>query len=124
MSDNTAPPDPLDLSFFRALLLSRREELLADDALSREAAETVELDQARQGRLSRMDALQQQAMAAETQRRRNLEIKRIEAALRRIDDGGYGCCLSCGEEIARARLEFDPAATQCVACAETAPTSS
>ncbi len=78
----------------------------------------MELDQTRQGRLSRIDALQQQAMAAETQRRRTLELRRIDAALRRIDAGEYGYCLTCGEEIAPARLKFDPAATQCVPCAE------
>jgi DnaK suppressor protein len=118
MPDNASPEDGLDLAFFRRMLEERRAQLLADDALGREAAGTVELDQTRQGRLSRMDALQQQAMAAETQRRRMLELKRIAGALRRIQEGEYGYCLSCGEDIARARLEFDPAATMCVTCAE------
>ncbi len=118
MPENPDPRGERDLAFFRKLLQTRRSELLDDDALAREAAGTVELDQARHGRLSRMDALQQQAMAAETQRRRTLELKRVQAALRRIDEGEYGYCLSCGEDIAQARLEFDPAATQCIACAE------
>jgi DnaK suppressor protein len=108
----------LDIPRFRALLERRRAELLEDDALGQEATETVELDQTRQGRLSRMDALQQQAIAAEAQRRRALQRKRIADALARLEDGEYGICLSCGEPIALGRLEIDPAATRCVRCAE------
>ena len=118
MPDNNGSHIEVALDFFRKLLETRRSELMDDDALGRAAAGTVELDQTRQGRLSRMDALQQQAMAAETQRRRALEIQRIGAALRRIAEGEYGYCLTCGEDMVLARLEFDPAATQCIACAE------
>ncbi len=69
------------------------------------------------GRLTRMDAIQVQAMAEETARRRDLELGRIEAALKRIEDGEYGECAGCGEAIAPKRLENDPAAAVCVACA-------
>ena len=44
----------------------------------------VELDQTKVGRLSRMDAMQSQAMAKETQRRRKNDITRIDAAIKRI----------------------------------------
>ncbi len=108
----------LDIAHFRALLEARRTELIEDDNLSREAADIVELDQTRQGRLSRMDAMQQQAMAAETHRRRAMELKRIAAALARIESGDYGYCLTCGEEIPAGRLQIDPAATQCFHCAD------
>jgi len=118
MSDQDKTGPELDVAHFRHLLESRRSEITEDDALSQEAADTVELDQMRQGRLSRTDALQQKAMAAETHRRRALELQRIAAAMQRIDEGEYGFCLSCGEPIARGRLEIDPAATQCVRCAE------
>jgi DnaK suppressor protein len=67
-----------------------------------------------------MDALQGQAMAQETLRRQQRERVRIDAALRRLDDGGYGTCQECAEPIAAGRLEADPAATLCVACAEAA----
>jgi len=103
---------------FRELLLARRAELQGQVAYGDAAAETVELDQTRQGRLSRMDALQQQAMAMATSQRRQQELRRIQTALRRIENGEYGICLSCGEEIARGRLAVDPAATYCVRCAE------
>ena len=109
---------PLDEERFRALLQARRAELDAVAASGRDAGATVDLDQTRQGRLSRMDAMQQQAMARETGRRRDLELKRIAAALGRLDAGEYGECLGCGEPIPPARLEVDPAATLCVACAE------
>ena len=77
----------------------------------------MELDQASVGRLSRMDAMQGQAMAITTNQRRVLELKQIEAALERIDHGKYGYCLSCDETIAEPRLKLNPATTLCIACA-------
>ena len=64
-----------------------------------------------------MDALQGQAMSKERGRRRGLELQKITAALQRIESGDYGYCLDCGELIAIKRLELDPAATLCIACA-------
>ncbi len=106
-----------DLLHFRESLQARRAELLQVEETGRAAADTVQLDQSSVGRLSRMDAMQAQAMSRETNRRRHLEQNRITAALHRIDDGDYGYCLSCDEPIGRGRLEFDPAATQCIQCA-------
>ena len=111
-------PTEQELEHFHVLLMQRRDELLAVAGTGREAADTVELDQSRVGRLSRMDALQSQAMSQETNRRRALELKRIGAALRRLEEGDYGWCLECGELIAKGRLEVDPAAPNCVDCAE------
>jgi len=98
-------------------LIARREEVVRLRAESSEAAHPVELDQARVGRLSRMDALQMQAMAAETTRRRDAELDRIAAALARIEDGEFGWCLGCGEEIGEKRLLNDPAVPNCIGCA-------
>ncbi len=78
----------------------------------------VELDQTKVGRVSRMDAMQQQAMASAQAERRRLERTRIEAALVRIGDETYGECLRCGDDIAEARLRADPATPLCVVCAE------
>lgn len=64
-----------------------------------------------------MDALQQQAMARATEARRGDEARRITAALRRIEAGSYGDCVRCGEPINEQRLDADPAAPLCVACA-------
>ena len=107
-------------SDMQARLLQLQEELSALEETGREAAQTVELDQSRVGRLSRMDALQGQAMSKEAQRRRHLELQAIKAALQRLDEGDYGYCLACGEEIARPRLNVDPAARYCLACADKA----
>lgn len=106
-----------ELGHFRRLLESRRAALRDVEATGREAAGTVVLDQSAQGRLSRMDAMQRQAMSLEVNRRRDDELRRITAALRRMQEGEYGRCLECDESIARARLEFDPAVTHCIGCA-------
>jgi DnaK suppressor protein len=115
-----SPPGSLDCRHFRDLLLQRREALLDVAGTGREAANTVELDQSRVGRLSRMNALQSQAMSRETNRRREVELSRIEAALQRIADGDYGLCVRCGEEIAEGRLLSDPSAPLCIDCASRA----
>lgn len=85
---------------------------------SREAGAVVELDQTRQGRLSRMDAMQQQAVARASEGRRQLQLKRIQGALERLERGDYGNCVRCGEPIAAKRLSADPAATLCIECAQ------
>lgn len=101
-----------------AALIARRDELQRLSDNSAEARDTVTLDQTSVGRLSRMDALQQQAMAEATERQRATELARIDAALSRIKDDDYGYCLNCGEEIAEKRLDIDPAATHCIKCAK------
>ena len=74
-------------------------------------------DQQVQGRLSRMDALQGQAMAQATIQRRRVEIAQIDAALRRMEAGEFGYCVECGDDIAPKRLELNPAIARCVDCA-------
>jgi len=108
----------LDLSHYRALLLQRRAALQQVVQAGDDAAAPVELDQARVGRLSRMDALQGQAMSQETQRRREQELRQITSALRRIEQNEFGECLQCGEMIAEGRLAISPAATLCISCAD------
>ncbi len=110
--------DGIDLAEFRRLLISLRDELQAVAETGHEAASTVELDQSKVGRLSRMDALQAQAMSQETERRRELELAQIASALRRLDNGDYGYCTECDEPIAEARLRYNPATPLCIHCAE------
>ena len=101
----------------RERLAARRAEL---EALSREAEAaraTVALDQQSVGRLSRMDAMQGQAMAEATERRRRADLQRIEMAERRLAAGDYGHCVQCDEPIPDGRLAIDPMAERCVACA-------
>ena len=98
-------------------LLARRAELVEEDRISAEGRAPVTLQQDSVGRLSRMDARQQQAMAQAQERRRAAERARIAAALDRIDEGEWGYCVKCGEEIAEKRLAHDPSVARCVGCA-------
>jgi len=104
------------LDIFRKALISLREETSQLNADSREASGTVALDQSKVGRLSRMDAMQAQQMAQETVRRRELQLQKIDNALRRMEAHDYGYCFKCGDQIGTARLNFDPACTRCVGC--------
>ena len=110
MPDSNATDDQT----VRATLLNMRKELYDILENSVENSAPVKLDQTQQGRLSRMDAMQQQAMADETQRRRHMRLAQIDAALARLDDGEYGYCVTCGEEINADRLALDPAIALCL----------
>ena len=102
---------------YREILLTLKQTLLKAQETGDEAEQTVELDQTRVGRLSRMDAMQAQAMSKETGRRRRQKLLQIEAALRRIEEDDYGYCQECGEDIAPERLEADPTVLLCISCA-------
>ena len=106
-----------DLEKARQRLAAKRDELEELSRISQEARATVELDQQSVGRLSRMDAMQQQAMAEAQERSRKRDLIRIAQAERRIREGEYGYCSECGEEIADGRLAIDPMAEKCVSCA-------
>ncbi len=110
-------PSKVDRKAARKRLTEKQAELRALAESSSGARAPVELDQSRVGRLSRMDAIQDQAMALEVARRRDIELARIDAALLRLDNGEYGECLSCGEDIAPKWLELDPANPVCIDCA-------
>ena len=99
----------------RKTLLAKKQEVTDLLNANAEDAAPVELDQSQQGRLSRMDAIQQQAMAAETQRRRQRDVHLLDAALKRLDEGEYGYCVNCGEAIGTERLALDPATPFCIA---------
>lgn len=107
-----------DLQRLKLLLIKEKHELLKAGETGQQAEEVVELDQARVGRLSRMDALQAQAMSRETGRRRRQHLVEIDAALARIESGEYGDCFECGELIHPGRLAADPAVRLCISCAE------
>lgn len=107
-----------DLESVRHALVSERDRLQGSSISTAANRTPVQLDQQSVGRLSRMDALQVQAMAQAEEGRRQQRLRLIDAALKRIDEGDYGCCLSCGDDIPEKRLAFDPAATRCVDCAQ------
>ncbi|GGC64627.1 TraR/DksA family transcriptional regulator [Marinobacter halophilus] len=106
-----------ELEKFRNLLLKWREDLQSTSAERDQSSGTVHLDQQSVGRLSRMDALQGQALAKAGKVRAERQLKMIEAALTRIDNDDYGDCMECGEPINPKRLEIDPTSRHCITCA-------
>ena len=109
-----------DVERYRLRLEQRQAELQRLLFAEEPREQSVELDQSKVGRLSRMDALQQQAMADASRGRAQRELVRVRLALKRIEEGDYGYCAECGEEIAAGRLDFDPANPLCIDCANKA----
>ncbi|WP_321389854.1 TraR/DksA family transcriptional regulator [Emcibacter sp.] len=107
----------MDMDACRKKLLGMKKNLEELIVLSEESKAPVELDQSKVGRLSRMDALQAQAMSKEVSRRRVQELRRIQSALDRMDTDEFGYCVTCGEEIEAKRLALDPSVPQCQNCA-------
>ncbi len=108
----------IDVKAYKKQLAELRREIEALSEVTEEARQPVVLDQTTVGRLSRMDALQTRAMQLETERRRAVEIQRIDSALQRIDEGEFGYCVSCGVDIELKRLKNDPTTPTCFDCAE------
>lgn len=107
----------MDRSKLKQKLETMLAELERGDAAGDADRAPVQLDQTSVGRLSRMDAIQVQAMALASEQRRKAELQRVRSALERIDSEDFGYCDTCGEEIAAARLENDPAVRTCIGCA-------
>ena len=98
-------------------LLELQSNLQKLDAETADARATVELDQSKVGRLSRMDALQGQAMNNAVAGRRRQALLRIQSALERLEEGEFGYCIACGDKVAKKRLLLDPAVATCTTCA-------
>lgn len=111
------PLTDVDLDAARAALETQRRDICALLDKTQEEAAPVALDQAQQGRLSRMDAMARQEMAQAARRRRHQDLARINAALGRIATGDYGFCVRCDEAIEPGRLGVDPATPLCRRCA-------
>lgn len=111
------PMDTEQIAILKHRLLQQKQEILDLEATLQEISRTVELDQSKVGRLSRMEAMQDQQMALQASRRRKQQLVDIEQAIDRMGQGEYGYCQQCGEEIAYRRLEFDPSTRLCIHCA-------
>jgi len=103
---------------YRDLINRKLRTLAAQLANVTDSAAIVELDQSRVGRLSRMDALQAQAMHTESLARAKSQMIALQHALKRLDTDEYGECVQCFEPLAPARLQLKPAVTLCITCAE------
>lgn len=100
---------------FRQLLEASLDD--AESAMAQAEAAAAVLDQSSVGRLSRMDAMQQQALATEIRERLSSQQLKIRSALGRIAAGTYGLCCECETELELERLQGEPAAVFCADCA-------
>lgn len=107
---------PERLAHFQAKLDALAAELEADLAGGMAADESIAPDKAI-GRLTRMEALQAQAMGQAGRRRQEQRLQRVRRALERIEAVTYGTCVRCGGEIPEGRLEVMPESGFCVPCA-------
>lgn len=107
------------LSEFKALLQSQREQLLGV-LRAKIAASGEGLGLENQSKLTDDDAAADAAAEMDVAMviRESRELQDIDAALARIADGSYGSCADCGGEIAHARLKAYPMATRCLPCQE------
>ena len=80
-----------------------------------ESAEAVSPDKSL-GRLSRMEAMQDQQLMLEARRRKKMQKVAVQSALKRIDHGQFGTCIFCGNLIPEDRLEVAPESSSCVNC--------
>ncbi|MGY8789824.1 MAG: TraR/DksA family transcriptional regulator [Pseudomonadales bacterium] len=101
---------------YKKLIELQLQELTAENELGQNSQRTVELDQQSVGRLSRMDALQSQAMAQAQQRRRDVLKSSLTAALQRLEEEEFGYCVDCGDEIEEARLSASLVILKCMSC--------
>ena len=109
--------EDIDLCIMRTRLETLLSDLLRLQADSIGSTAVVVLDQTSVGRLSRMDAMQNQAMSAATLQRRKQSVVDIQAALNRLDEGVFGDCTCCDCAIHPRRLDMNPFAAMCIDCA-------
>ena len=109
-------PMPADPTETRSNLLRRLSEIEQALEQAHANAGVVELDHSTNGRLTRMDAMQQAAMASAQLTRLATSKRALLAALDRLERGGYGLCCRCGEHISPARLAHEPATPVCLDC--------
>lgn len=114
------PSDPLTLEqreLLRAYLERAMVKLKRSMKTTNRAARPVKLDQSSVGRLSRIDAIQNQGLSQGLQERERSKAAQLEEALRRLDDGTYGTCEGCGGPIQFERLTVFPETRMCSTCA-------
>jgi DnaK suppressor protein len=97
-------------------LLALKEQLEQQLQQAESAAEPVQLDQTLLGRVSRMDAMQQQSVALSTRGHASTTLKRVIAALNAHVEGEYGFCRRCDEPIGFGRLQAQPESSLCLQC--------
>lgn len=80
------------------------------------ASRPAEMDQTCIGRLSRIEALQNQSFTQGLKEREKIRFEQVLDALRRIEDGSYGICAACKVAIPSERLLVFPETRTCTRC--------
>jgi RNA polymerase-binding protein DksA len=112
------------LKHFRAVLEEQREALVKQRTHTAESL--VEVRIARDGETDDEHDPEGPTIASEWSRLTGLQtesekqLRTLDKALARIDDGSFGMCSKCGQPIARARLDARPVAELCIDCARLA----
>ena len=99
----------------RESLLALREELRQLLSITRESTKPVDLDEPI-GRLTRMDAIQQQNMSAASRRAFDIRIRQVQQALGLLGRDEYGLCRRCEDPIGFPRLKARPESPYCLDC--------
>jgi len=81
-----------------------------------DTSKPVQLDQQALGRVSRIDAIQQQKMAIANRTNQELTLMQIGKALRKIQEDDYGYCQECDKCIPYERLLIKPETNRCIQC--------
>ena len=116
MSDQLTQPQIDEL---QGLLKELKQTLESHLNQTRSDTNPVALDQQSVGRVSRIDAIQQQQMAIASHEQASLQLKQVELALHRVEAEAYGFCLACEEPVMFARLQAQPFAELCLECQST-----
>ena len=104
------------LKKFKKIFEAQRNGLLFNDRVVREDFSVCEDD--RYDEVDQATTDIEQSMRMRLRNRETLYLKKVNEALKRIEDGSFGLCDECGEDIELRRLEARPTATLCVSCKE------
>ena len=100
----------------RQQLEAQQETLEIQLQHSDDNTKPVALDQQSVGRVSRIDAIQQQQMASANRDQTIALLQQIDEALKRFESDEYGLCMMCDEPVALLRLQAQPYAANCITC--------
>lgn len=108
--------EKLDKAYLKEKLESQREKVLESLKLNEDEAKKGELDQSRPEYVPDIDTIEHQAMSLATSYRLQLELRRIDATLERLETKFYGHCMKCGEDIEWEQLKANPSLIICDYC--------
>lgn len=104
------------LAVLELRLIRSRNELQEQLEISEQSTQIVNLDQTAVGRVSRIDAMQQQSMALSAKSKAKAKLKKVALALMAIKNSDYGRCQQCEDDIGFPRLNVQPEASLCLDC--------